>query len=75
MQGRLLKHRDTGLLRKRAIIESIHDQLRNISPIGHSRHRSPVNFVVNLLAGLIAYCRQPKQPSLHLESDHLLMAA
>ncbi len=75
MHGRLLQHSDALLLRKRAIVESIHDQLKNISQLEHSRHRSPVNFVVNLLAGLIAYCHQPKKPSLHLESDHLLMPA
>lgn len=59
---------DKLLLRKRAIIESIFDQLKNISQIEHTRHRSPVNFVVNLLAGLVAYCHQPKKPSLHLQA-------
>jgi len=54
------------LLRKRAIIETIFDQLKNISQIEHTRHRSAVNFVVNLVAGLIAYCHQPKKPALHL---------
>lgn len=75
MQGRLLQYNDTLLLRQRAIVESIHDQLKNISQIEHSRHRSPVNFVVNLLSGLIAYCHQPKKPSLHPQPDHLLMTA
>jgi len=55
------------LARKRSIIESIIDQLKNISQIEHSRHRSPVNFLVNLLCGLIAYAHQPKKPSLRLE--------
>ncbi|MCC6580709.1 MAG: hypothetical protein IT440_09725, partial [Phycisphaeraceae bacterium] len=32
----------------------------------HTRHRSPINFLVHLLAGLIAYARQPKKPSLNL---------
>jgi Transposase DDE domain len=62
------------LLRKRAIIESIIDQLKNISQIEHSRHRSPVNFVVHLIAGLIAYSHQDKKPSLHLD-EHALLAA
>lgn len=75
MQGRLLTHTDALLLRKRAIVETIHDQLKNISQIEHSRHRSPVNFVVNLLSGLIAYCHQPVKPSLRLPADHLLMPA
>ncbi len=43
------------------------DQRKNISQIEHSRHRSPVNFGVNLLCGLIAYCHQPKKPGLCLE--------
>jgi hypothetical protein len=67
MKGRLLPHNDVVLLRKRAIIETINDQLKNISQIEHSRHRSPINFIVNLFAGLIAYCLQPKKPSLHLD--------
>jgi hypothetical protein len=64
MKGQLMLYSDRLLLRRRAIIETIYDQLKNISQIEHSRHRSPINFVVNLLAGLIAYCWQPKKPSL-----------
>jgi hypothetical protein len=66
MKNRLLPLTDKLLLRKRAIIETINDQLKNISQIEHTRHRSPINFLVNLLAGLIAYCHQPKKPSLNL---------
>lgn len=72
MKGRLLHQTDVAMLRRRAIMETINDQLKNISQIEHSRHRSPLNFVVNLLAGLIAYCCQPKKPSLRLH-DHLLL--
>ena len=54
MQNRLMPWVDKLLLRKRAIIETINDQLKNISQIEHSRHRSFVNFFVNLIAGLIA---------------------
>lgn len=59
---------DRLLLRKRAIIESVNDQLKNISQIEHTRHRSPANFLVNLVSGLIAYCHQPKKPSLSREN-------
>jgi len=69
MKNRLLPLYDKLLLRKRSIIETINDQLKNISQIEHSRHRSVTNFMVNLLAGLIAYCHQPKKPSLHLTAD------
>lgn len=65
MKNRLLPLLDKLLLRKRAIIETIVDQLKNISQIEHSRHRSVANFFVNLLSGLLAYCHQPKKPSLH----------
>lgn len=54
------------LLRKRAIVESVIDQLKNVSQIEHSRHRSVRNFMVNVICGLIAYARQPKKPSLGL---------
>ena len=57
----MLRHDDVLQHRKRTIIETINDQLKNISQIEHSRHRSPLNFVVNLFAGLIAYCWQPKK--------------
>ena len=66
MQNRLMPWADKLLLRKRSIIETINDQLKNISQIEHSRHRSFANFFVNLIAGLIAYCLQPKKPSLHI---------
>lgn len=67
MRQRLLPLTDRLLLRKRAIIESVNDQLKNVCQIEHTRHRSPFNFLVHLLAGLIAYCHQPKKPSLHLD--------
>jgi len=74
MKNRLMPVMDKLLLRKRAISETIIDQLKNISQIEHSRHRSPVNFLVNLLCGLIAYCHQPKKPSLNLGSFPALIA-
>ncbi|NJL56463.1 IS982 family transposase [bacterium] len=74
MKNRLLKLNDRLLLRKRSIIETIIDQLKNISQIEHSRHRSPVNFLVNLVGGLIAYCHQPKKPSIALDSNLLPQA-
>ena len=55
---------DAILLRKRAVCESIIDQLKNIFQIEHSRHRSPKNFLTNLFAGLIAYNFSEKKPSL-----------
>jgi len=74
MRNWLLPLTDHLLLRKRALIETIIDQLKNVCQIEHSRHRSPINFCVHLLVGLAAYCHQPKKPSLHLDL-HLLIAA
>lgn len=69
MRNRLLALSDKLLLRKRAIIETIHDQLKNVCQIEHSRHRSPINFLVNLVAALSAYCHLPKKPGLHLGAE------
>ena len=59
------------MLRKRSIIETINDQLKNISQIEPTRHRSIANFLVNLVCGLIAYCCQEKKPSLHRSDQQL----
>ena len=64
MKNQLMPLADKLLLRKRAIAETIIDQLKNISQVEHTRHRSPINFLVNLVCGLIAYCHQPIKPSL-----------
>ena len=60
----LLGLQDKLLLKKRGVIESVNDILKNYCYIEHSRHRSPVNFFVNLLAGLIAYSFRDEKPSI-----------
>ena len=67
MKNKLMHLVDKILLRKRAIIESVNDQLKNISQIEHTRNRSPWNFACNLIAGLCAYSLQPKKPSISPE--------
>jgi len=67
MKNTLMDAAEKLLLRKRSLIETINDQLKNVCQIEHTRHRSPTNFLVHLIAGLIAYAQQPKKPSLHLE--------
>ena len=69
MTNRLMPLVDKILLRKRSLIETVNDQLKNISQIEHTRHRSPTNFLVNLVAGLIQYTHQPKKPSLRLKTS------
>src|SRR4051812_18810217 len=66
MKNKLMPVIDKILLRKRALIETVNDQLKNISQIEHTRHRSTGNFMVNILGALAAYALQPKKPSLNL---------
>ncbi|TYP80298.1 DDE family transposase [Nitrosomonas communis] len=72
MKNKLLPLFDKLLLRKRSIIETVNDQLKNISQIEHSRHRSPFNFFVNLIAGLVAYTIREKNPSLNIRLPQAL---
>ena len=65
MKNVLMEMRDKILLRKRAVIESVNDFLKNICQVEHSRHRSVVNFLVNLLAAISAYSFLPHKPSIH----------
>ena len=48
MKGALMSVSDRLLLRKRAIIETVNDELENIAQVEHSRHRSFDNFIVNI---------------------------
>jgi Transposase DDE domain len=64
MKNKLLEIKDKILLRKRAIIETINDQLKNIYQVNHTRHRSVINFIVNTAAALIAYTYREKKPSI-----------
>ena len=72
MKNRLLSTFDKIMLRKRAIIESVTDQLKNISQIEPSRHRSVANCFVNLVAGLVAYTHREKKPSLNIRVEEQL---
>jgi hypothetical protein len=72
MNNKLVTLWEKMMLRKRSLIETVNDQLQNISQIVHSRHRSVSNFMVNVIAGLIAYTWQEKKPSLKLENNEEL---
>jgi Transposase DDE domain len=71
MKQKLMPLGDRLMLRKRSIVETIIDQLKNISLIENSCYPSPVNCFVNILCGLIAYCYQPEKPGLSIEADLL----
>jgi transposase len=81
MKNKLMPLLDKVLLRKRALIECVNDQLKNISQIEHTRHRSATNGIVNMLAAVVAYTFQPKKPALDLftkqdsPDQQLLLAA
>jgi hypothetical protein len=71
MKNRLLRLFDYLMLRKRALIETVNDQLKNICQIEHTRHRSSANFCVNVVAALIAYTFKEKLPSLNIRVKDL----
>ena len=60
---------DRILLRKRAIIECVNDELKNMYKLEHTRHRSVNNFLINTLGALTAHCFFPKKPSLKIEFE------
>lgn len=70
MKNCLMTMRDKILLRKRSVIETINDQLKNIAQAEHSRHRSFGNFLTNLVASLIAYSFQEKKPAIKFETEN-----
>ena len=75
MKNVMMTMRDKILLRKRSVIETINDQLKNIAQDEHSRHRSFGNFITNLVASLIAYSFQEKKPSIKFETVNTIQLA
>ena len=67
MKNSLMSLYDKLLLRKRSVIETVNDELKNVCQIEHTRHRSFDNFATNLIAGLIAYNLLPKKPEMNIE--------
>ena len=68
MKGAMMSVSDKLLLRKRAIIETVNDELKNKAQVEHSRHRCFDNFMVNLLGELAAYCLFPKKPTIRVQT-------
>ena len=76
MKGHIMEIKDKVLLRKRSIIETVNDELKNLCQIEHSRHRSVNGFLLNIISALAAYSSFPKKPCLNLEkifSDQLTL--
>ena len=74
MKNKLMPLEEKLMLRKRSIIETINDILKNACDCEHSRHRSPVNFCVNLIAGLISYTHREKLPEIKSINSTKLLA-
>jgi len=68
MENSLMTMSDKILFRKRSVIETVNDELKNMCQIEHSRHRSFTNFLANIVAGLIAYSFLPKKPSIKYQT-------
>lgn len=68
MKNCLMELKDKIMLRKRSVIETINDELKNMCQVEHSRHRSFGNFITNILSGLIAYSFFPKKPSIKYDA-------
>ena len=68
MKNSLMTMADKILLRKRSVIETVNDELKNICQVEHSRHRSFCNFITNLIAGIIAYSFLPKKQSIKYQT-------
>jgi hypothetical protein len=71
MKAKAISLWDRAMLSRRYIIETINDPLKNILYIKHSRHRSMNRFMLNLIAGLVAYCLEKDKPSLNLTDVEL----
>lgn len=69
MKNRLMPLGDMLMLRKRSLIETVNDPLKNMAQIEHTRHRSVVNFLVNLVAGLLSYTHQAKKPAIRFSTE------
>jgi len=67
MRNSLMGIADKIILRKRALIETVNDELKNIAQIEHSRHRSFDNFIANALSAIAAYCFFDKKPAIDVQ--------
>ncbi len=66
---------EKAVLRRRSLVETVIDELKNLCQIEHTRHRSAANFLVNLMAGIVAYCLSDNKPTLNLIHTNALVKA
>jgi len=66
---------EKAVLRRRSLVETVIDELKNLCQIEHTRHRPVANFLVNLMAGIVAYCLADDKPNLNLIRTGALVKA
>lgn len=69
MKNKLMSAMDKIMLRKRSVIETINDELKNVAMLVHSRHRSFENFLMNVIAVIAAYCFFDKKPAINMDFE------
>lgn len=67
MKNKLMPIWEKIMLRKRSVIETINDELKNVAMLVHSRHRSFDNFLMNIISAIAAYCFFDKKPSINMD--------
>ena len=65
MKNILMSFEEKMLLRKRSLVETVFDYLKNKFMLEHSRHRSFINMVVHIISTLIAYQLKTSKPSVY----------
>ena len=69
MKNKLMNYADRMILRKRSLVESVFHIFKDILTMDHTRHRSPINFMVNIIGGLAAYSLSEKKPRMKLDRN------
>ncbi len=64
MKSKALSNEERLLLRKRSVIETVNDELKNICQVEHTRHRSVSGFLINIMGAIAAYSFFPKKPTI-----------
>ena len=75
MKAKALSIFDRAMLSKRYIIETINEQLKNISQVEHSCHRSEIGFMLNVISGIVAYCLKKQKPRIKLSASEFGLMA
>lgn len=64
MKSKALSNEEKLLLRKRSVIETVNDELKNICQVEHTRHHSISGFLLNIMSTIADYSFFPKKPSI-----------